>query len=86
MFDMNGADYSRPNAVLEAGGEASDVLMAAMARRIEKMAPGQILQVVSQASNAQMDAVAWCHVTGHELLALVVDDGSAQFWIRKKDL
>jgi TusA-related sulfurtransferase len=83
---MNGADYSRPNAILEAGGEGSDVLMAAMARRIETMAPGQILQVVSRAANAQMDAVAWCHVTGHELLALVVDDGSAQFWIRKKDL
>jgi TusA-related sulfurtransferase len=86
MLDSNAATYPRPHAILEAGDEGSQILTAAMTRRIETMAPGQILHVISQASNAQTDAIAWCHVTGHELLALVVEDGSVQFWIRKKDV
>ena len=73
-----------PHSVLEAGGESSPVLMAALARRVAELEPGQVLEIVSQATNARLDAVAWCHVTGHELLGLLADGDETRFWIRKR--
>jgi TusA-related sulfurtransferase len=73
------------HSVLEAGGEGSGVLLAAIRRRLEALAPGQVLEVVSRSAHAPMDAVAWCHVTGHELLELRADDGTTRIWVRKRE-
>jgi TusA-related sulfurtransferase len=72
------------HSLIEAGGEVSGVLMAAIARHIEELAPGQVLEVASLVPTARIDAVAWCHVTGHELLALLSDGDGVRFWIRKR--
>lgn len=79
-----GSSLPAPQAVLEAGGEGSSVLIAAIGRRIEELGSGQVLEVVSLASNAQLDAAAWCHVTGHELLGMLADGDQTRFWIRKR--
>jgi TusA-related sulfurtransferase len=73
------------HSVLEAGGAGSGVPLAALRRRLEALAPGQVLEVVSRAARAPLDAVAWCHVTGHELLELRAADGTARIWIRKRE-
>jgi TusA-related sulfurtransferase len=73
-----------PHAVLEAGGEGSKVLMSAIDRRMTELGAGQVLEVISLASNARLDAAAWCHVTGHELLGLLSKGEETRFWIRKR--
>jgi TusA-related sulfurtransferase len=78
-------DVPVPHGVLEAGGEPSAALLAAISRHIGEMRPGQVLEVVSGLAGSRLDAIAWCHVTGHELLALVSDGGEIRFWIRKHD-
>ena len=73
----------QPQAVMEAGDEASPGLTEAIAHRVAAMPEGQVLQIVSRAPTAQIDVTAWCRVSGHELLGLVTDDDTTQFWIRK---
>jgi TusA-related sulfurtransferase len=73
------------HSVLEAGAAGTGVLLAAIRRRLEALAPGQVLEVVSRAAHAPLDVVAWCHVTGHELLELRAADGTTRVWIRKRE-
>jgi TusA-related sulfurtransferase len=79
-----GIGIASPQAVLEAGGKGSTVLIAAIDRRVTELGPGQVLEVVSLAANACLDAAAWCHVTGHELLGLLSRGDETRFWIRKR--
>jgi len=79
-----GSKLPAPQAVLDAGGEGSSVLIAAIGRRIEELGSGQVLEVISRAANAQLDAAAWCHVTGHELLGMLADGDETRVWIRKR--
>jgi TusA-related sulfurtransferase len=79
-------DIPVPHGVLEAGGEPSTALLAAIGRHIQEMHPGQVLEVISGLAGARLDAIAWCHATGHELLALVGSEGEVRFWIRKREL
>lgn len=79
-----GSNIAAPHAVLEAGGEGSTVLVAAIDRRMTELGPGQVLEVVSVAQNARFDAAAWCDATGHELLGLLADGDKGRFWIRKR--
>lgn len=72
-----------PHSILEAGGEAIGVLLAAIARSIEELLPGQVLEVVSSHSLAADAVQQWCHETEHELLHLLLDGEDGQFWIRK---
>lgn len=69
-------------AMLEAGQAPSEPLLAAIARRIEQLVDGQVLEVSSHAPTACFDAVNWCHATGHELVMLVVQERGTRFWIR----
>jgi hypothetical protein len=32
-----------------------------------------------------MDAVAWCHVTGHKLLEPRAADGTTRTWVRQRE-
>jgi TusA-related sulfurtransferase len=77
-------DIPVAHGVLEAGGEPSAALLAAIARRIDEMQLGGVLEVVSGIAGSRLDAIAWCHVTGHELVALVGTEGGTRFWIRKR--
>jgi TusA-related sulfurtransferase len=83
---MEPVTLPRPQSVLEAGGESSTVLLAAIERRLEELAPGQVLEVSAQALAAPIDAVVWCHVTGHRLVGLIVADPVTRIWIRKRAL
>jgi TusA-related sulfurtransferase len=85
MAEVMLPEIPHPQSVLEAGSEASAILLAAMSRRTDELAPGQVLEVVSRSPSSAMDAIAWCHVTGHKLVALVSAGGEVRFWIRKRD-
>lgn len=72
-----------PHSVLEAGGESSTALLTAVERRLDEMAPGQVLEVSVCTLAAPIDAVVWCHVTGHSLLGLFVATTGTRLFIQK---
>lgn len=44
-------------------------------QRVEKLAPGDTLDIICTDPGAQNDIPAWCRVHGHKLLGLRVDKG-----------
>lgn len=52
-------------------------------KTIEKMAVGQILQMVATDPGSKPDMTAWSKSTGHELLETRDDGGLFTFFIRK---
>jgi TusA-related sulfurtransferase len=70
-------------AMLDAGEAEPALLLSAIARRIDELPVGQVLEVVSTAAGAHLDAAAWCHANGHELIALLATRPVTRFWIRK---
>lgn len=72
-----------PQMVLEGGGEEPDILLGAIDRCIDEMAPGQVLQVASSEPAATVAIVDWCRAAGHALTDLFPSQGSTLFWIRK---
>jgi TusA-related sulfurtransferase len=80
-----GASVAIPeaNVLIEAGDEATSIVMAALTRGIDLLSDGQVLEVVSLSPSAHLDAFAWCRVSGHELAAMVAEGETVRCWIRK---
>ena len=74
---------SAPQAILDAGGDASAILSAALYRCTDEMQAGQVLHVISQNPSTRIHVRDWCCVTGHELLRTQEDGNETLFWIRK---
>ena len=72
-----------PQAVVDAGGEQWAVLADTILRRIDEMAVGEILEIVSQERRNRADIPVWCYLSGHDLLHMITEGGSTRFWIRK---
>ena len=72
------------HALLEAGEADSAMLVFAIARRVDELLAGEVLEVVSRARGASTDVVGWCRDGDHELVALLVDGSVTRFWIRKR--
>jgi TusA-related sulfurtransferase len=93
MIDTGSADMLRPpvprafqwqpHAVLDAGGDSSAALSAALYRAMHTLADGQILHVISSTSDSLSDVMEWCSLQGHELLAVQPDRDETLYWIRK---
>lgn len=80
---MVGPSFPIPNTILEGGSELPTVLLEAVDHRIDEMAPGQILQIISQEPSALTAIRDWCILAGHQLLHTFVDGSVLQFWIQK---
>jgi tRNA 2-thiouridine synthesizing protein A len=78
------AGIDKPQVVLDAGGETALSLSTALARCTHEMAGGQVLEVISMDPTARIDVMAWCRLTGHELLQMVGSGNESRFWIRKR--
>lgn len=52
-------------------------------QRIDKMAMGQVLEMISTDPGSIPDMQSWSRQTGHELLEHKQDDGLFIFYIRK---
>jgi tRNA 2-thiouridine synthesizing protein A len=72
-----------PDAILDAGNEAWVILGHAIRRRLNQMAVGETLEVVSADPRARADIPTWCLLSGHELIQLLTGARGARFWIRK---
>lgn len=53
------------------------------AKAIQKLKPGQVLEVVADDEGIKKDLPAWCKSSGHEFLGLVEEDGEYKGYVKK---
>jgi tRNA 2-thiouridine synthesizing protein A len=73
----------RADAVLDTVGFYCPVPVIKTAAKIREMAPGQVLEVLSDDRVILLDMPAWCRSAGHEYVGHVEDDGEIHLFIRK---
>ncbi|MDR7433986.1 MAG: sulfurtransferase TusA family protein [Armatimonadota bacterium] len=52
-------------------------------RAIREAQVGEVIEVLSSDSGSKRDIPKWCQKAGHELLAVIDDEGFAHFVVRK---
>lgn len=72
-----------PQVVIDGGDEEWPLLGEVVTRRVEGMAPGDVLEVVSHNRRNRADIPAWCYLHGHDLVSMQAQGDTAWFWIRK---
>lgn len=53
------------------------------AAEIEKMNPGEVLEVLSTDVGIKSDLPAWCRATGNEFLGLTEEHGEYKVYVKK---
>lgn len=77
-------DDDRPAAVCDGGPlDCGTGLLIAIRRALASIAPGQILEVRSEAATVAVDLPAWCQMTGHGLERVTRTGISASYFVRK---
>ena len=54
-------------AYWDAGDAGCSQLIIGVRREIDKLAPGQLLEVIASNPSAKLDLWVWCGMTGHSL-------------------
>src|SRR5271165_2545720 len=70
MIGENGVDVDlipRHDA-WDAGDLACGPMLLALKGRLERLEPGQLLELVTRDEGAPVDVPAWCRLTGHRLV------------------
>jgi len=75
-----------PAAMLNACGLACGSLEAQMASRLRALAPGEVLEVLSDCQEADEGVSAWIRLSGHALVTVEKDwsPRCARYFVRKK--
>lgn len=74
---------SAPSAVLDGGEEEWDVLVPAVERTVSRVAPGDVLEIVSHNPSSRVAVPIWCLLRSHELLSMVVDGSCTSYLVRR---
>ena len=72
------------DALLEGGAASCANLTPLIRTRLRELESGQVLEVVSAESTAQLDIESWCRLSGNPLVDMRAGDGATHFYIRKK--
>jgi tRNA 2-thiouridine synthesizing protein A len=65
----------------DAGDRGCGELVLELKMRIERLGPGQVLELVARDPGAPADIPAWCRLTGHAL----VEERHPVYRIRRKE-
>lgn len=65
--EAQATEFAAPR-VLDARGLRCVQVLLRLRRVVEALAPGAIVQVVTDDPAAPLDLPAWCHLTGHDYL------------------
>ncbi len=71
-----------PDAVWDAGDRGCGELVLELRMRVEALAPGALMKLVSRDPGAPADIPAWCRMTGHAL----VEQQHPVYLIRRKEI
>lgn len=88
--DLTPSEYT-PQALLdfrradESSGTTCALLTPAIKGKLRDMASGQVLEVRVDDPAAKEDILSWSRLTGHEVLAIGVDESQhLRFFVRRK--
>ncbi len=70
--------------VLDASGLVCPLPAVKTSLKLESMAIGETLEVITTDEISKVDLPEWCRQTGNELIELVESDGAIHIYIRKK--
>jgi TusA-related sulfurtransferase len=75
-----------PAATLDACGFTCGILEPSIARHLRALAPGDVLEILSDRAEAADGIRAWLWLTGHTLLAVEQEPSSrrARYFVQKK--
>jgi TusA-related sulfurtransferase len=75
-----------PAATLDACDLTCGSLEPHIAQRLRALAPGDVLEILSNRSESAEGIRAWVSLTGHTLVAVTTDESSrlARYFVRKK--
>lgn len=87
---VRGADASasgmsiQPAAVCDGGPlDCGGGLLIAIRRALGQLAPGEILEIRSEAASVAVDLPAWCEIAGHTLENKASHGISTSYFVRK---
>jgi TusA-related sulfurtransferase len=72
-----------PNATLDAKGLSCPLPVVKARLEIDKLGPGEVLQVLATDPGSVSDFDNWAKMSGHELLESKQDDGVYSYLIKK---
>ncbi len=75
---------TKPDETLDCRGLMCPMPVLKTKQAIEKLEPGQVLEVITTDSGSKVDIPAWAKSTGNELLSMKDEEGVHKFYIRKK--
>ncbi|MBM5458549.1 sulfurtransferase TusA family protein [Pseudomonas sp. P66] len=84
MCDASTLEYTEPDAVVDARGLQCPLPLLQARLECNRMADGQVLQVVSTDAGTRRDFRTFVQQTGHELIGEAEEEGVFGFWVRIK--
>ncbi len=66
---MKQQSESKATARWDAGETGCSRLIIGLRRQLERLAPGETLEVVARDTGAPVDLWVWCGMTGHRLIS-----------------
>lgn len=81
---MSKEEPEEPSLVIDATGQSCPIPSMRARLGIYKIAPGEILKVITTVPHSLKSIPRWCKNFGHELLSLEEKDGVNTFLIRRK--
>jgi TusA-related sulfurtransferase len=70
--------------ILDCAGLFCPMPIANTRRELEKMHPGEVLEIIADDPGFEKDLPAWCEATGEQLLEMKKEDGVLKGYVRKK--
>jgi tRNA 2-thiouridine synthesizing protein A len=74
----------KPDETLDARGLSCPMPVLKTKKAIEKLSPGQILEILGTDPGTRNDLPSWARRTGNEYLGEKEDQGFIRFYVRKK--
>jgi len=74
----------KADATLDCVGLYCPMPIAHTAKKIQELAPGQVLEVLADDEGIKEDMPAWCRATGHEFLGMEQEGNIYKVYVRKK--
>jgi tRNA 2-thiouridine synthesizing protein A len=77
-------DDIKPNETLDARGLSCPMPLLKTKKAIEKLASGEILEILGTDPGTRNDLPNWAKRSGHEFLGEKEDEGFNRYFVRKK--
>lgn len=76
-------DEIKPDLTIDCKGLSCPMPLLKTKKAIQKLQPGQILEVLGTDPGSKNDIPGWCERAGHEFLGVKEDAGFMRFYVRK---